>query len=722
MSSRFRVSGRFLQRSRSRWLACAREERRNRSRRESVPAGDSPDTIYPGGGSPPPLDPRAALYDNNAPALAEGQSLYNQMNCVGCHSHGGGGMGPPLMDDEWRYGGRIDQIVASIAQGRPNGMPSWRASSRPTRCGRSPPTSRSMSGQPSKDAVFQPLRRDERHRAADARLRGSRASVGQRPAMTASLRRAAALLALLLCACSYQTIRASSVERRCRTASSDPVLDLPRHLRGHVRARHRLPRCRNGAPGRAGEANVVETGRHRRSDPLMRSGLIGWGAVICNRPAALAIASFVADRSMAKAAVHRGLSITVTANQWWWDVQYNATDPSKMIRTANELHLPVGVPARIILHSNDVIHSFWVPSLAGKEDLIPGRDNDVTIGPRKIGIYRGQCAEFCGVQHAHMALVVNVDSYADFIKWWDRQMQPAPPPRKPLALAGYNLSPRVSARFATASPALRRADTVGPDLTHLAGRRTHRRRHPADERRQLYGWIADPQGHQARNEDAGGRPRARRASRRRRLSRDPQMTEHAPRLALSRPRDARGGRPQARRGAQEAGRDGPKLKGAKLAARLDAPGAGRPGFLGWLATVDHKEIGRRYIVTALIFFVLGGVLALLMRDAAGRPDKHLIGADALQPAVHDARLDDDVPVRRAGDGSRGGVPHPADARHALDRLPAPQRLQLLGVPVRRAAALRAFRSTSARTSAGSSTAAHRARNSRPASAPTSGRR
>src|SRR5579872_619059 len=108
--------------------ACDREERHSRAKPigETAPAGQSPDTIWPGGKQPPTLDARASLYDNNANAIAQGQQLYMQMNCVGCHFHGGGGMGPPLMDDQWRYGGRIDQIAASIAEGRPRGMPSWR--------------------------------------------------------------------------------------------------------------------------------------------------------------------------------------------------------------------------------------------------------------------------------------------------------------------------------------------------------------------------------------------------------------------------------------------------------------------------------------------------------------------------------------------------------------------------------------------------------------------
>ena len=151
MSSRFRTSGFVL--AALTLVACAREERRNSQPPESAPAGQSPDTIFPGGSSPPPLDPRAALYDNNAPAISEGQNLYTQMNCVGCHSHGGGGMGPPLMDNEWRYGGRIDQIVTSITEGRPNGMPSWRNKLTPDQIWKIAAYVRSMSGQPSKDAV-----------------------------------------------------------------------------------------------------------------------------------------------------------------------------------------------------------------------------------------------------------------------------------------------------------------------------------------------------------------------------------------------------------------------------------------------------------------------------------------------------------------------------------------------------------------------------------------
>jgi cytochrome c oxidase cbb3-type subunit 3 len=135
--------------------ACDREERHNGSAPAggTLPAGQSPDTIWPGGSPAPPLDARLKLYDNNAPALAEGQFLYGRMNCVGCHAHGGGGMGPALMDSKWRYGGRLDQIAASIAEGRPNGMPAWRAKLTDDQIWKLAAYVRSLSGQPSKDAV-----------------------------------------------------------------------------------------------------------------------------------------------------------------------------------------------------------------------------------------------------------------------------------------------------------------------------------------------------------------------------------------------------------------------------------------------------------------------------------------------------------------------------------------------------------------------------------------
>jgi cytochrome c oxidase subunit 2 len=244
---------------------------------------------------------------------------------------------------------------------------------------------------------------------------------------------------------------------------------------------------------RPGEANVVESGRHQESHPAMRTGLISWAAVVATGLVALAVASFFADRSMAGAATREKLSVTVTGNQWWWDVQYNSSDVSKTLRTANEIHLPVDVPVRIQLRSNDVIHSFWVPSLAGKQDLIPGRPTDISITPRKVGIYRGQCAEFCGTQHAHMALVVQVEPYRDFVKWWQQQLRPAVAPTTPLALAGYKQVTGGQCAMCHSISGTPAGGRVGPDLTHLASRRSLAAGTVPMSKGNLYGWVADPQ-------------------------------------------------------------------------------------------------------------------------------------------------------------------------------------------------------------------------------------
>ena len=136
--------------------ACDREERHSRAKPlgENVPAGPSPGLLYAGGvPSGVAVDPRAAMYENNAPALAEGQQLFMWMNCVGCHSHGGGGMGPPLMDNQWRYGGSVQQIAATIVEGRPNGMPSFRGKLTADQVWKLAAYVHSLSGQQSKDVV-----------------------------------------------------------------------------------------------------------------------------------------------------------------------------------------------------------------------------------------------------------------------------------------------------------------------------------------------------------------------------------------------------------------------------------------------------------------------------------------------------------------------------------------------------------------------------------------
>lgn len=244
---------------------------------------------------------------------------------------------------------------------------------------------------------------------------------------------------------------------------------------------------------------TIDDRRHHQTSKLVGPALITWTILIAVGLIGLTVASFFTDRSNAANGSNPQLTLTVTANQWWWDVEYDTADVSRTVRTANEIHLPVGVPAQVRLKSNDVIHSFWIPNLAGKQDLIPGRQTDAQLLPRKIGLYRGQCAEFCGTQHAHMALDVTVESKADFDRWYAAQLQPARAPANPLQLAGYRY---VTTRECgachniTGTPA---SGQVAPDLTHFASRRSIAAGTLPMSTGNLYGWVADPQSQKPGN-------------------------------------------------------------------------------------------------------------------------------------------------------------------------------------------------------------------------------
>ena len=133
------------------------------------------------------------------------------------------------------------------------------------------------------------------------------------------------------------------------------------------------------------------------------------------------------------------IEIQITGNQWWWDVEYRDPVPSMNIRTANELHLPVGRTVWLTLQSTDVIHSFWLPNMHGKMDLIPGYKSTLTFQPNEIGTFFGQCAEFCGYQHAKMRFAVIVESQEDYERWVAAQRSPPPAPADAAAQRGQQI-------------------------------------------------------------------------------------------------------------------------------------------------------------------------------------------------------------------------------------------------------------------------------------------
>lgn len=187
------------------------------------------------------------------------------------------------------------------------------------------------------------------------------------------------------------------------------------------------------------------------------------------------------------------LEIQISGHQWWWEITYSDPEPDKMIRTANEIHIPIGRPVLLRLATRDVIHSFWVPNLHGKRDLIPGRVNKYWIQADRPGVYRGQCAEFCGLQHAHMALDVVAEKPEDFDRWEKHQQTPAQEPQTPEQVRGREVflsAPCVNCHAITGTDAYA---TIGPDLTHLASRPTLGAGTLINNHGNLAGWIINPQ-------------------------------------------------------------------------------------------------------------------------------------------------------------------------------------------------------------------------------------
>lgn len=206
------------------------------------------------------------------------------------------------------------------------------------------------------------------------------------------------------------------------------------------------------------------------------------------------ISSFITSHRTAALAASTSITIDVYGHQWWWEVEYpNESEPYRMLRTANEIHVPVGAVVNIHGTSRDVIHSFWAPNIHGKKDLLPGYWNDLTLEVDQPGTWRGQCAEFCGLQHANMAFQIVAQSREDFDNWYTGQLGAAPDPQTAQEMRGREVflsHPCVmchTIRGTTANA------TVGPDLTHVASRSTIAAGTLVNTADNLGHWIANAQ-------------------------------------------------------------------------------------------------------------------------------------------------------------------------------------------------------------------------------------
>jgi cytochrome c oxidase subunit 2 len=218
------------------------------------------------------------------------------------------------------------------------------------------------------------------------------------------------------------------------------------------------------------------------------------GALIATT-AVLAV-NLVVDMRVAHALGHlsrdNALTIKITGQQWWWQVEYQHASPSKTVTTANEIHIPAGEPVLLELRSTDVIHSFWVPQLHGKRDLIPGLSNSLWIEAAEPGVFRGQCAEFCGHQHANMSVLVVAEARADFDRWYEAQLRPAGVPPDALALEGRQLLLDKGCPLCHTIRGTEASGRVGPDLTHLASRQTIAAATLPNSTAALQQWLLDP--------------------------------------------------------------------------------------------------------------------------------------------------------------------------------------------------------------------------------------
>lgn len=195
----------------------------------------------------------------------------------------------------------------------------------------------------------------------------------------------------------------------------------------------------------------------------------------------------------AGASSDRLLRIHVVGKQWWWEVRYEQPGGNAHIVLANEVRMPIERPVELVLTTSDVIHSLWVPALAGKVDMIPGRTTRLRVQTSELGRFRGVCAEYCGGQHALMALAVVTQSPRDFEAWLERQEQPASAPSDRTLRIGYDAFFAADCHTCHTIRGTPADGTLGPDLTHVGGRETLAAGVLNNHIGTMAGWIAGAQ-------------------------------------------------------------------------------------------------------------------------------------------------------------------------------------------------------------------------------------
>ncbi len=240
---------------------------------------------------------------------------------------------------------------------------------------------------------------------------------------------------------------------------------------------------------------VGALGRRRRADereePRWARGLLIGGGIVFP-VAVLAVLWALTLRDVAETSSPPGeptVRIEVDGKRWWWDVRY----PELGVVTANEIHVPVGETVQLLLTSDDIIHSFWVPQLAGKLDLLPNDENTLRLQADEPATYRSQCAEFCGLQHANMRFIVVAEAQEQFDEWLAAHGAAAADPATAEAREGRDVFLQASCVQCHVIGGVNpQAEEPGPDLTHFARRSAVSAALLPDTRTQLRDWVADP--------------------------------------------------------------------------------------------------------------------------------------------------------------------------------------------------------------------------------------
>jgi cytochrome c oxidase subunit II len=227
-------------------------------------------------------------------------------------------------------------------------------------------------------------------------------------------------------------------------------------------------------------------------EPTSHRLILGGGIVF---PVVVLVATFFVTLAVMSAEASddsgsHALTVEIVGHRWWWEVRY----PNSGVVTANEVHLPLGLPVLLRVTSVDVIHSVWIPRLQRKIDAIPGRENEITLTATTPGTFRGECAEYCGLQHAHMAFVVVAEDRTSFGTWLaDQQQEPPPVPAGQEAQRGQEVFLSSACVTCHTIQGTEATGQLGPDLTHVASRATLAAGTIPNRPGYLLGWITDPQ-------------------------------------------------------------------------------------------------------------------------------------------------------------------------------------------------------------------------------------